>query len=105
MAAVRKVVTSLPRGCVLVFVPGKREIALVINKLQDALSNVQDRVDLLPLYAGQSQAAQQLPFDPVADGGWKVVVATNVAECALTIPDVRYVVDSGYTRSQLHDGV
>ncbi len=98
-------ITSLPRGCVLVFVPGKREISWVINKLQGALATVQEHVSLLPLYAGQSQHAQQLPFDPVAEGGWKVVVATNVAECALTIPDVRYVVDSGYTRSQLHDGV
>jgi ATP-dependent helicase HrpA len=105
VSAVKKIVTTLPRGCILVFVPGKREIAHTIEMLQTALENTSAPVDLLPLYAGQSQAQQQLPFDECAAGSWKIVVATNIAECSLTIPDARYVVDTGYTRSQLHDGV
>jgi HrpA-like RNA helicase len=105
VGAVRKIVESLPRGCILVFVPGNREIQWLISELQRALERVHDVVDLLPLYAGQSQEAQQLPFNEARENAWKIVVATNVAECSLTIPDARYVVDTGYARSQLHDGV
>lgn len=103
--AVRKIVSQLPRGCILVFVPGKREIQWMIGKLTSELAHVEAVVDLLPLFAGQSQEMQQLPFEEAREHGWKIVVATNIAECSLTIPDARYVVDTGYTRSQLHDGV
>ncbi|XVE89303.1 hypothetical protein DITRI_Ditri19aG0191700 [Diplodiscus trichospermus] len=50
---------------------------------------------VLPLYAMLPAAAQLLVFEEVKDGERLVVVATNVAETSLTIPGIKYVVDTG----------
>jgi len=82
-----------PRGDVLVFLPGEREI-------RDAhllLSRRQYReTEILPLYARLSAGDQDRVFKP----GPKrhVVLATNVAETSLTVPRIRYVIDTGTAR-------
>jgi ATP-dependent helicase HrpA len=82
-----------PRGDVLVFLPGEREI-------RDAVSELEQRAlphtVLLPLYARLSAAEQQRVFQPLPQR--RVVLATNVAETSLTIPGIVYVVDSGVAR-------
>ncbi|KAI3872488.1 hypothetical protein MKW98_015834 [Papaver atlanticum] len=50
---------------------------------------------VLPLYAMLPAAAQLLVFEEVEEGQRLVVVATNVAETSLTIPGIKYVVDTG----------
>lgn len=50
---------------------------------------------VLPLYAMLPAAAQLCVFEEVKDGERLVVVATNVAETSLTIPGIKYVVDTG----------
>ncbi|XP_024025869.1 ATP-dependent RNA helicase DEAH13, partial [Morus notabilis] len=50
---------------------------------------------VLPLYAMLPAAAQLRVFDDVKEGERLVVVATNVAETSLTIPGIKYVVDTG----------
>lgn len=50
---------------------------------------------VLPLYAMLPAAAQLRVFDEVKEGDRLVVVATNVAETSLTIPGIKYVVDTG----------
>src|SRR5712691_11306662 len=80
-------------GDVLVFLPGEREI-------RDAADTLRRRgprgVEILPLYARLSAAEQDRVFHPT--GARRVVLATNVAETSLTVPRVRYVVDTGYAR-------
>jgi ATP-dependent RNA helicase DHR2 len=49
----------------------------------------------LPLFAALPQAAQQLVFQPVPSGTRKVILSTNIAETSVTVPGVRFVVDSG----------
>ncbi len=82
-----------PRGDVLVFLPGEREI----RELSKALRG-NDRLDVLPLYARLSQAEQQRVFDTGRRRGTRVVLATNVAETSLTVPGIRYVIDPGLAR-------
>ena len=53
-------------------------------------------VEILPLFARQSTAAQQRVWKP--HKGRRVVLATNVAETSLTVPGIRYVVDPGTAR-------
>jgi ATP-dependent helicase HrpA len=80
-------------GDVLVFLPGEREIrdcAEVLRKANLRFSEV------LPLYARLSPAEQQKIFAPM--GARKIVLATNVAETSLTVPGIRYVIDSGTAR-------
>ncbi|XP_008451537.1 ATP-dependent RNA helicase DEAH13 isoform X1 [Cucumis melo] len=50
---------------------------------------------VLPLYAMLPAAAQLRVFEEVKEGERLVVVATNVAETSLTIPGIKYVVDTG----------
>src|SRR5256886_4809068 len=80
-------------GDVLVFLPGEREI-------RDAADTLRRRgprqVEILPLYSRLSAAEQDRIFRP--SGSRRVVLATNVAETSLTVPRVRYVVDTGYAR-------
>src|SRR6266850_1038067 len=80
-------------GDVLVFLPGEREIRDAADTLRRrALRNL----EILPLYARLSAAEQDRVFKPA--GARRVVLATNVAETSLTVPRVRYVVDTGFAR-------
>ncbi len=81
-------------GDVLVFLPGEREIreaAEALRKAHHAAST-----EILPLFARQSAQEQSRVFS--ASRGRRVVLATNVAETSLTVPGIRYVVDSGLAR-------
>ncbi|MET0452479.1 MAG: ATP-dependent RNA helicase HrpA [Mycobacterium sp.] len=83
-----------PRGDVLVFLSGEREIRDTAEALRDALDQ---RTEVLPLYARLPTAEQQKVFQP-SRSVRRIVLATNVAETSLTVPGVRYVVDPGTAR-------
>ncbi len=53
--------------------------------------------EVLPLFARLSQAEQEQIFQPRGNAR-RIVLATNVAETSLTVPGIRYVVDSGLAR-------
>lgn len=90
--AVRELSAEGP-GDVLVFLPGEREI----RDTADALAEVADgRTEIVPLYSRLSAAEQHRVFAPHT--GRRVVLATNVAETSLTVPGIRYVVDTGVAR-------
>ncbi|XP_033150261.1 probable ATP-dependent RNA helicase kurz [Drosophila busckii] len=58
---------------------------------------------VLPLYSLLSSEKQQRIFQPVPEGCRLCVVSTNVAETSLTIPHIKYVVDSGRQKTRLYD--
>lgn len=80
-------------GDVLVFLPGEREIRDAAEMLRKAQLR---HTEILPLYARLSPAEQQKIFQ--SHPGRRVVLATNVAETSLTVPGIRYVIDSGTAR-------
>ena len=57
----------------------------------------------LPLYSMLPKERQEDVFKPPPPGHRLCVIATNVAETSLTIPDVKYVVDSGKVKTKLYD--
>ena len=80
-------------GDVLVFLSGEREI----HDTADALRRLNLRnTDVLPLYARLSSVEQHRIFQ--SHRGRRIVLSTNVAETSLTVPGVRYVVDTGTAR-------
>ncbi|MBK7136538.1 MAG: ATP-dependent RNA helicase HrpA [Rhodocyclales bacterium] len=81
-------------GDVLVFLPGEREIREAAEALRKA--HHLPGTEILPLFARQSAQEQARVFAP--SKGRRVVLATNVAETSLTVPGIRYVVDSGLAR-------
>ncbi len=80
-------------GDVLVFLPGEREI----RETAEALRKHHPKgAEILPLYARLSFEEQDRVFKP--SGNRRIVLATNVAETSLTVPGIRYVVDTGLAR-------
>lgn len=86
-------------GSVLAFLPGTAEIA----RTADALGDLAGRVDIHPLHGSLSPAEQSAAIAPSPPGRRKVVLATDLAESALTIDGVRVVVDGGLARVPRHD--
>lgn len=92
------------QGDVLVFLPGEREIREVALQLRKSAqyTHALANLDILPLYARLSANDQQRVFDSSKDlskrRGVCVVLATNVAETSITVPGIRYVIDSGLAR-------
>jgi ATP-dependent helicase HrpA len=87
-----------PRGDILIFLPGEREIREAADHLRKHCAKKPGRqnVDVLPLFARLSQSEQERIFEP--DGRPRIVLATNVAETSLTVPGIRYVIDAGTAR-------
>jgi len=86
-------------GDILVFLPGEREIRETADHLRKHLASTArggPQPEILPLFARLSQAEQDRVFE--AGNGRRIVLATNVAETSLTVPGIRYVVDSGLAR-------
>ncbi|MCA9132921.1 MAG: DEAD/DEAH box helicase, partial [Planctomycetales bacterium] len=83
-------------GDILVFLPTERDIRETAQHLRGHFTRTGSRVDILPLYARLSQAEQNKIF--AAHGQRRIVLATNVAESSLTVPGIRYVIDSGLVR-------
>jgi len=82
------------RGDVLVFLPGEREIRDTAEALR---KHHPKGVEILPLFSRLSAAEQDRVFKPTS-GMRRVVLATNVAETSLTVPNIGYVIDSGLAR-------
>ena len=86
-------------GDILVFLPGEREIRDAADHLRKHLAKQHKggpQAQILPLFARLSQAEQEAVFEP--GNGRRIVLATNVAETSLTVPGIRYVIDSGLAR-------
>ena len=79
-------------GDILVFLPGEREI----RDAAQVLKKTNFRGEVLPLYARLSTAEQDRVFKPGKER--RVILATNVAETSLTVPRIRYVIDTGDAR-------
>jgi ATP-dependent helicase HrpA len=94
---VRRAIQTLsridPGGDILVFLPGEREIFQVARTLKRAQLA---HTEVLPLYARLPAGQQDRIFKPQA--GRRIVLATNVAETSLTVPGIRFVIDSGLAR-------
>jgi ATP-dependent RNA helicase DHX37/DHR1 len=107
----QQILDTLPPGGVLVFLTGAREVDKAVAALRSRAENKE--VTILPLYAKLSRDAQQAVFDACAAAAATagdnrtatrvVVVSTNVAETAVTLPGIRYVVDSGRVKTRRVD--
>ena len=80
-------------GDILVFLSGEREIREAAKRLR--LAELR-HYEVLPFYARLSLAEQNRVFS--AHKGRRIVLATNVAETSITVPGIRYVIDTGVAR-------
>lgn len=93
----RAALVAHPEGDALVFLPGAREVDRVVERLTGA------DVDVWPLHGRLAPREQDRALSPGSRR--RVVVATAVAESALTVPGVRLVVDAGLDRRPAYDSI
>ncbi len=93
VAATSEVRREDPFGDILIFLPTEREIQETVRILRSACG---DRAIVLPMYGRLAAIDQRRIFRHTSVQ--KIVVATNVAETSITVPGIRYVIDSGLAR-------
>ncbi len=81
-------------GDILIFLPGEREIRETAEALRKHKTG---QAHILPLFARMSQGDQELIFHPSSNQR-RIILATNVAETSLTVPGIRFVIDTGLAR-------
>lgn len=81
------------RGDTLVFLSGERDIRELARLLRQEAD-----LEVRPLYARLSQRKQARVFAQASGRGMRVVLSTNVAETSVTVPGIRYVIDTGVAR-------
>jgi ATP-dependent helicase HrpA len=91
--AVERILRDSTSGDILVFMPSERDVRDTCDLLEGRRGRSSE---LVPLFGRLSNAEQQRVFAPSQRR--KIVVATNIAETSLTIPGIRYVVDTGLAR-------
>lgn len=89
------------QGDILIFMPTERDIRETVDALDEAIRQARQRhggseATVLPLFGRLAPSEQTRIFQPAR--GQKVVVATNVAETSITVPGIRYVIDTGLAR-------
>ncbi len=81
------------QGDILIFMPGERDIRETCDLLDGRFGR---EAEIIPLFGMLSAGDQQRVFTPSSLR--KIIVATNIAETSLTLPGIRYVIDSGLAR-------
>ncbi|HET7402340.1 MAG TPA: ATP-dependent RNA helicase HrpA, partial [Usitatibacter sp.] len=98
--ATEEIVRESRSGDVLVFLPGEREIretAETLRKHPLAKNRAGGQaIEILPLFSRLSAEEQDRVFE--TSGHRRIVLATNVAETSLTVPGIKYVIDTGLAR-------
>jgi len=84
-------------GDILIFLPGEREIRDTADLLNRHATRNRAQIEILPLFARLTAAEQEKVFR-ISTNLRRVVLATNVAETSLTVPGIRFVIDTGQAR-------
>lgn len=92
---IRRALSHVPLGNILVFLPGMREIREVERLIDDVDARI------LPLHGDLPTEAQDLVFSPSKKR--QIILATSIAETSLTLPDTRVVIDGGFRRAPRWD--
>jgi len=97
--AVKSILYNEVGGTILVFLPGKAEIAVCRERVAEALGK--NSPELFSLFGGQLKEEQEKIFEP--SQSTRIIFTTNIAETSLTIPNVKAVIDSGFERMAFDD--
>ncbi|KAJ1307538.1 hypothetical protein OPQ81_001635 [Rhizoctonia solani] len=90
-----------PPGDILVFLAGQEDIENLEKAIQTYSSkSLTNPMLVCPMYAALPSHQQARIFQPPPKGTRKIILSTNIAETSITIPGVRYVVDSGMCKEK-----
>ncbi|KFQ30629.1 Putative ATP-dependent RNA helicase DHX33, partial [Merops nubicus] len=92
-----------PSQDILVFLTGQEEIEAMTKTCRDIAKHLPDgcpRMVVIPLYASLPYSQQLRVFQAAPKGCRKVILSTNIAETSITIPGIKYVVDTGMVKAK-----
>lgn len=95
--------TERPAGDVLIFLPGQEEIESLTSSIESLAEQIPPegmQVLVCPMYAALPPTIQAKVFGRTPSNTRKVVLATNIAETSITIPGVKYVIDTGLCKEK-----
>lgn len=92
--SVMELLTEPDPGDILIFMPTEADIRQVVKKIQAQVDP--QKVEVLPLFSRLSLDQQSRIFKPSVLP--KIIVSTNIAETSVTVPGIKYVIDSGLAR-------
>ncbi|KAH9370997.1 hypothetical protein HPB48_019076 [Haemaphysalis longicornis] len=98
-------ITVVKQGDILVFCTGQEEIESVVRHARETrlqLEPDEQNILALPLYAALPSSLQLKVFEPTPKGWRKVIFSTNIAETSITIPGIKYVVDTGVVKERTY---
>jgi pre-mRNA-splicing factor ATP-dependent RNA helicase DHX16 len=91
-------------GDILVFLTGQDDIEIAVTSIEETARKLGNRVPQLivaPIYSTMPAELQQKIFDPTPFNARKVILATNIAETSITVPGIKYVIDSGLAKENM----
>jgi HrpA-like RNA helicase len=91
-----------PPGSILCFLPGWEDIVAAKNEIEMLLSRSTKRFKIYCIHSSAPPEVAQSIFHKT-EGERKIILATNIAESSITIPDVAYVVDSGKQKINMYN--
>ncbi|KAG1714843.1 ATP-dependent RNA helicase DHX33 [Nymphon striatum] len=97
---------SQDSGDILIFCTGQEEIESMAKKIRETskhLSSNFKRVQVCPLYAALPSSDQLQVFMKAQNGCRKIILATNIAETSLTIPGIKFVIDTGMVKARIYN--
>jgi HrpA-like RNA helicase len=90
-------------NAILIFLPGIKEITTLQEQLVYSLRSQEERDWVLPIHSTVPPEDQRRVFTRPPPGVRKIVLATNIAETAITIDDVAFVIDTGRMKENRYD--
>ncbi|KAJ8330422.1 hypothetical protein QVD99_007759 [Batrachochytrium dendrobatidis] len=100
-------------GDILVFLTGQQEIETAMQRIMEAhqdldyntvrYNNDVSNIVVYPIYSTLESIEQRAIFHPPPPTVRKIVLATNIAQTSVTVPGIRYVVDSGFVKQKMYD--
>ncbi len=100
VAVIREILAADDTGDILVFLPSVGDITELCRRLEPAVVN---KARLIPLHSRLHVGQQQSIFKK--SDRRKIVVATNIAETSITVPGIKFVIDSGLVRMSRYDAL
>ncbi|XP_065210257.1 ATP-dependent RNA helicase DHX33-like [Planococcus citri] len=97
-----------PNEDILVFLTGQEEIEKMVKDIKLISKNPEctgPPISVYSLYASSDAKNHTDVFQPSAKGTRKIIVSTNIAETSVTIPGIKYVIDSGKVKMKFHNPV
>uniref|UniRef100_A0A2A4JX34 RNA helicase n=1 Tax=Heliothis virescens TaxID=7102 RepID=A0A2A4JX34_HELVI len=102
LALIKHIHVSLPKGSILVFLPGYDDIVTLRDMIQSCTDMNVLKYQIFTLHSNMQTLDQKKVFNPLPNAR-KIIISTNIAETSITIDDVVYVVDSCKVKEKYYE--